>query len=102
MEITLTAAALNQLKSMTFKEEQFPRIDADIAGGCGISMKFAFVFDEPRRNDLVIEYDGILIRIDRFTKRYLDIETKIDYIDGLGFLVGENFVSSDCAVEIEL
>lgn len=101
MVITLTEAALNRLKEMGLKEEQFPRIDADVAGGCGLSVKFTLVFDEPRRNDIVIEYGGIQIRMDRFTKRYLDEETQIDYIDDHGFLVGESFASSACAIEID-
>ena len=50
------------------QEEQSPRIDADVAGGCGMSVKFSLVFDEPRRNDTVIEYDGIQIRIGSFYK----------------------------------
>lgn len=101
MVITLTEAALNRLKAMGLKEEQYPRIDADVAGGCGLSVKFTLVFDEPRRNDTVIEYDGVQIRMDRFTKRYLDEETQIDYIDKYGFLVGQSFSSSACAIEID-
>lgn len=101
MVITLTEAALDKLKAMVFKEEQSPRIDADVAGGCGLSVKFTLVFDEPRRNDLIMEYNGIRIRMDRFTKRYLDIETQIDYTDEHGFLVGESFASSACAIEID-
>lgn len=101
MIITLTEAALDQLKAAELKGEQSPRIDADVAGGCGVSVKFTLVFDEPRRNDLIIEYDGIQIRMDRFTKRYLDEETQIDYTDEHGFIVGESFTSSACAIEID-
>ncbi|MDQ0243559.1 Fe-S cluster assembly iron-binding protein IscA [Bacillus fengqiuensis] len=101
MVITLTEAALNKLKEMVFKDEQSPRIDADIAGGCGMTVKFTLIFDEPRRNDTLIEYEGIQIQIDRFTKRYLDEETQIDYTADQGFLVGESFASSACAIEID-
>jgi Fe-S cluster assembly iron-binding protein IscA len=100
MVVTLTEAALNKLKKMVLKENQFPRIDADVAGGCGMTVKFSLIFDESRRNDTVIKYDGIQIQIDRFTKRYLDEETQIDYTDERGFLVGDNFTSSACAIEI--
>lgn len=98
--ITLTEAALNKLKTTEWKEETTPRIDANIAGGCGVSVQFKLVFDESRRNDTVIEYDGIQFQIDPFTKRYLDEETQIDYNDERGFLVGETFTSSACAIEI--
>ncbi|MDQ0256408.1 Fe-S cluster assembly iron-binding protein IscA [Evansella vedderi] len=101
MVVTLTDAALNKLKGMDILEERSPRIDADVAGGCGVSIRFLLVFDEPRRNDTVIEHEGIQLRIDRFTKRYLDEETQIDYTNEQGFLVGESFESSACAIEIE-
>ncbi|MFC4803268.1 HesB/IscA family protein [Neobacillus sp. GCM10023253] len=97
MVISLTEAAVNKLKTIDTKEDQFPRIDADIAGGCGISVKFTLIFDEMRRNDTVIEYEGIQIRIDHFTKRYLDEVTQVDYTEELGFHVGESFSSSACA-----
>src|SRR4051794_23700192 len=101
MIIKITDAAMNKLQEMMFKEEQFPRIDADVAGGCGMSVKFSLVFDEPRRNDSIIEQDGIQIRIDRFTKRYLDEETQIDYTNENRFVVGESFVASACAIEMD-
>lgn len=101
MVITLTETALTKLQAMELKEGQFPRIDAEVAGGCGVSVKFLLIFDEVRRNDTVIEFDGIQFRIDFFTKRFLDEETQIDYTDELGFLVGESFTSSACAIEID-
>jgi Fe-S cluster assembly iron-binding protein IscA len=101
MMIKMTEAAMNKLKEMSVNREQTPRIDAEVAGGCGMTVKFSIVFDEPRRNDLCIETDGILIRLDRFTKRYLDEETQIDYRDEQGFLVGESFASSACAIEFD-
>ncbi|WP_423800647.1 HesB/IscA family protein [Neobacillus sp. SAB-20_R2A] len=97
MVISLTEAAVNKLKKIDTNENQFPRIDADIAGGCGISVKFTLIFDEMRRNDTVIEYEGIQIRIDHFTKRYLDEVTQVDYTEEQGFHVGESFSSSACA-----
>jgi Fe-S cluster assembly iron-binding protein IscA len=101
MLIKMTESALKKIKEMVFNGEQTPRIDAEVAGGCGMTVKFSLVFDEPRRNDIIIEMDGIQIRLDRFTKRYLDEETQIDYYDDRGFLVGESFASSACAIEID-
>ncbi len=98
MVITLTESALNKLKSIQLEEEKFPRIDADMAGGCGVSVSFKLVFDEARPLDSIIEYDGIQIRIDRFTKRYLDEETQIDYTEEDGFIVGEPLAQSACAI----
>jgi Fe-S cluster assembly iron-binding protein IscA len=101
MMIKMTESAMKRLKEMVVNGEQTPRIDAEVAGGCGISVKFSIVWDEPRQNDFLIEMDGIQIRLDRFTKRYLDEVTHIDYHDEQGFLVGESFASSACAIEIE-
>ena len=98
MDIIVTAAALDKLKEIVSKEKLSPRIDANIAGGCGISVKFALIFDEPRRNDTVIDYEDIQIQIDPFTKRYLGEFTQIDYTAEDGFLVGEDFISGDCAI----
>lgn len=100
MIITLTEAALGKLKSMEVDQGMIPRIDADMAGGCGISVSFRLIFDAPRKNDTVIEYDGIYIHLDRFTKRNLDEETQIDFNDETGFQVGESFASSACAIEL--
>ncbi|WP_339202176.1 iron-sulfur cluster biosynthesis family protein [Peribacillus sp. FSL P2-0133] len=100
VKIKITEAAMNKLKEMTCKGAQVPRIDADIAGGCGVSVKFSLLLDEPRRNDVIIEYEGVQLRLDHFTKRYLDEETQIDYIEDSGFIVGESFASNACAIEI--
>jgi Fe-S cluster assembly iron-binding protein IscA len=101
MIITLTEAALTKLKEMVLTEEHSPRIDANLAGGCGVSVAFKLIFDEPRVGDTIIEYEDIKISIDRFSKRYLEEETQIDYNDEQGFIVGESFASSACAIEIK-
>lgn len=101
MMIKMTEAAINKLKEMMANENLNPRIDAEISGGCGISVKFSIVFDEPRQNDLCLEMEGIQIQIDRFTKRYLNEETHIDYSEEQGFVVGESFASSACAIPID-
>ncbi|MFJ5624949.1 iron-sulfur cluster biosynthesis family protein [Peribacillus loiseleuriae] len=101
MVIKISEVAMNKFQEMAFQEEIFPRIDADVAGGCGLTVKFSIVWDEPRRNDTIIEYEGIQIRLDHFTKRYLDQETQIDYLDDHGFIVGEQFSSSACAIELD-
>ena len=101
MMITMTEAATNKLKEMMANENHNPRIDAEVSGGCGMSVRFSIVFDEPRRNDLCMEIEGIQIQIDRFTKRYLDEETYIDYSTEQGFVVGDSFSSSACAIPID-
>lgn len=99
--ITLTQQALEKLKTMELGEGEYPRIDANMAGGCGVTVAFSLIVDEARRNDTIIEYGGIQIRIDHFTKRYLEDETQIDYTEEHGFFVRESLASSVCAIEIE-
>ncbi|MBB6446038.1 iron-sulfur cluster biosynthesis family protein [Bacillus benzoevorans] len=101
MKLIMTESAINKIKELAVNENGVPRIDADVAGGCGMSVKFSIVFGEPRRNDISIEMDGIQILMDQFTKRYLDEETIIDYSDEYGFEVGDSFTSSACAIELD-
>ena len=98
MIISLTERALKKLESMELPEHIFPRVDAEMAGGCGVAVNFKLIFDEARPLDTVLEFEGIQIRIDRFTKRYLDEETQIDYSQEEGFIVGEPLVQSACAL----
>ena len=48
----------------------------------------------------LIEYENIKIAFDRFTKRYLEEVTPIDYTEENGFIVGESFASSACSIPI--
>lgn len=98
--IKLSERAAAQLNTRMTEEKYLPRVDADIAGGCGLSVRFTLIFDEPRGNDTVIDCDGIQIRMDRFTKRYLHKETHIDYLEEHGFLIGESFTANGCAIEM--
>lgn len=100
MIISLTERALKQLQTMELPENQFPRIDAEMAGGCAVAISFKLVFDEERPLDTVLEYEGIQIHIDRFTKRYLDEETQIDFTEEDGFIVGEPLAQSACALPV--
>lgn len=100
MRISLTEAAANKLKASVSNKEIVPRIDATLAGGCGLAVNLSIVFDEPRRHDLILESNGLRIRIDPFTKRYLNEEILIDYTDEQGFLFGERFESGACMMEI--
>ncbi|MEH7120328.1 iron-sulfur cluster biosynthesis family protein [Neobacillus vireti] len=101
MRIKMTEAAKHKLKELAENKEGMARIDAEVSGGCGMSVKFSISFDEPRRNDLCMEIEGVEIRMDRFTKRYLGEATEIDYQDQQGFLVGDSFTSSSCAIELD-
>ncbi|MET1030055.1 iron-sulfur cluster biosynthesis family protein [Domibacillus tundrae] len=98
MKIVLTPSARQQLLDWPVTASQLPRIDANMSGGCGISVQFSLVLDEPRRNDAVIDCgDGIVLHIDRFTERYMEEEMAVDFTDDAGFIFGDSYDSS-CTV----
>ena len=98
MKMELTLSARQQLTQWPVTESQVPRIDANLSGGCGLSVHFSLVLDEPRRNDTIIDCgDGISLYIDRFTERYLGEETFIDYTGDAGFIFKDSF-DSGCTV----
>ena len=98
MKVMLTPLAREKLKGMPVTESDVLRIDAEMRGGCGISVQFSIVLDEPRRNDAVIDCGaGVFLHIDRFTERYMEEETVVDYTDDAGFIIGDSFDSS-CTV----
>ncbi|OES44992.1 iron-sulfur cluster biosynthesis family protein [Domibacillus iocasae] len=98
MKIELTLSARQQLLGWPVTESQVPRIDANLSGGCSLSVHFSLVLDEPRRNDTVIDCgDGVSLYIDRFTDRYMEEETVVDYTDEDGFIFKNSFGSS-CTV----
>ncbi|SDH98811.1 Fe-S cluster assembly iron-binding protein IscA [Alteribacillus persepolensis] len=99
MAITFSETAREKLRDLTLAEGHVLRIDADMAGGCGISMSCTLKQDEPRRMDKVLECDGISIHIDSFTERYLDSDTHIDYTEEGLIIEGQDF-SSSCSFDM--
>jgi iron-sulfur cluster assembly protein len=89
--ITLTPAAVNELKEILAKEE---RQDLGLRvfvspGGCS-GMSYGMTLeDHEEEGDLVIEQDGVRLFIDEFSINYLT-GSEIDYVDSLiggGFAV---------------
>lgn len=98
MKIRLTDAARQQLAGLTGAKDRVLRIDADMKGGCGISVQLSVEAGEPRRHDTTLDCGGgIVFHIDRFTGRYLDEETEIDWTKENGFTIGSSF-DSGCTV----
>lgn len=98
MKLRLTDAARQQLTGFTVPENRVLRIDADMKGGCGISVHLSVEAGEPRRHDTTLDCGGgIIFHIDRFTERYLDEEAEIDWTKENGFTIGSSF-DSGCTV----
>ncbi len=56
--------------------------------------------DEFRKNDTVVDADGIPIFIDRFTERYMDDELTIDYHPIQGFTLTSPYETLSCGLMI--
>ncbi|QGH36944.1 hypothetical protein GI584_05845 [Gracilibacillus salitolerans] len=81
--IHITKEAQQKLLSIELQDGVLPRIDAEVAGGCGLTVNYVFIFDHARRNDTIYQSNGFPIRVDYFTKRYLEGNAPtIDYADG--------------------
>ncbi|UOQ84050.1 iron-sulfur cluster biosynthesis family protein [Gracilibacillus salinarum] len=100
MNITLTKLAQKALQTETIPEGQLPRLDAELTGGCGISLTYSLIVDEKRPMDTIIEINGITFQIDHFTKRYLDTETSlvIDYCADKGYFIEKYYQTNTCDV----
>ena len=83
--ITLTAAALEEVKRLVGKEQK-PNVAIRVGvkgGGCsGFSYQMGLDEATPKPYDTVLEQDGVKILIDAKSHLYLD-GTAIDYKSGL-------------------
>jgi len=83
--ISLTAKAVEMIKQTRLQEgidETYGLRVAVRGGGCS-GFEYALDFDgEPRDNDHVLEYGGLMVYIDALSARYLS-GTEIDYVFGM-------------------
>lgn len=92
MNIVLTEAARRQLILSKPNDGRVLRIDAVMSGGCGVSVRLSIVWEEPRRNDTILSLgDALQLHIDRFTERYIEEKTIVDYTEAAGFVFGNRF-----------
>lgn len=85
MKIRVTQTALEELKTYDIPAGQGIRLDAEMNGGCRSTVDFYLAFDDPRKNDTVVEVEGIPFYIDRFTQRYVGDDLQFDYHPAYGF-----------------
>lgn len=98
MNIVLTDAARQQLLFSKPNDGRVLRIDAVMSGGCGVSVRLSIVWEEPRRNDTVLSLGNALqLHIDRFTERYIEEKTVVDYTEADGFVFG-NVFDAGCTI----
>lgn len=92
MMITVTPAARTALAGLPVTGDNVIRLDADMSGGCGISVAFSVKIDEARRGDQRVEG----FHVDAFTARYID-DLTIDWTDEDGFRFSDQF-DSNCSI----
>jgi len=98
--VTLTESAANHVRDMLRDQPEsigkILRIYVE-DGGCS-GMQYGMVFDEKRDDDLVSEYFGIQVLIDRFSSDYLH-GAVVDYVDSLnsgGFKISNPKAKHSC------
>ncbi len=95
--IHITKEAQQKLSSIELQDGVLPRVDTNVTGGCGLTINYLFIFDQARKNDTIYHSYGVSIRVDPFTKRYLEGNPPtIDYSDSNGFQVINNVEFDSC------
>lgn len=83
--ISLTPKAVEMVKATREQEGMAVSFGLRVAvrgGGCS-GFEYALDFDqEPRPNDIVLEYEGLKVFVDSVSARYLE-GTEIDYVMGM-------------------
>lgn len=83
--INLTPKAVEMVKATREQEGMAATFGLRVAvrgGGCS-GFEYALDFDqEPRPNDIVLEFEGLKVFVDSVSARYLD-GTEIDYVMGM-------------------
>lgn len=85
VELTVSEAAIQELRELHIPEGQGLRIDAELTGGWSSTIDIQLALDESRKNDTVIEIEHLKVYIDRFTQRYLDENLTLDFDATQGF-----------------
>ncbi|WP_139488784.1 iron-sulfur cluster biosynthesis family protein [Brevibacillus dissolubilis] len=87
MNIEIKESAALKLKAAAKpSEDKIVRILGEIVGGCGMTVEYSLVWDEPAANDRLIEGEGFTLAIDPETEGYMDTSgVKLEYYDNQGY-----------------
>lgn len=97
--VKLTESAANQVKTMLASDEnknKALRVYVE-AGGCS-GMQYGMVFDEPRPDDQVAQFNGVSVVVDAFSANYLR-GSVVDFSDALtggGFKISNPNARQSC------
>ena len=82
--VNLTESAASHIRSMLAEKPEDAGKTLRLYvedGGCS-GMQYGMVFDEPRADDIVSEFFGVQVLVDRFSSDYLN-GAVVDYVDSL-------------------
>jgi len=87
MRIELTETARVTLASLAAAGKERPlRINGELVGGCGMTVEYSLVWDDPLPQDELHEKEGLCFLLDRETKEFIGAEQlTIDYRENQGF-----------------
>jgi len=98
--VILTESAANHIRGMLTEQPEnagkILRIYVE-GGGCS-GMQYGMVFDEKRPDDLVLDYFGVQVLVDRFSADYFN-GAVVDYVDSLnsgGFKISNPKAKHSC------
>jgi iron-sulfur cluster assembly accessory protein len=97
--VTLTASAVNEVKSLLTKPENAGKHMRYYVeqGGCS-GMQYGMTFDKPRDGDLVSQHDGVTVLVDAISADFLR-GTVVDFSDALtagGFKISNPNAKESC------
>lgn len=96
----MTEAAKQRLDQLEIAEGYGLRIDAEVKGGCSISVAIQLALDRPRKTDTILQSGKYMFMMDRFTQRYVQGELTLDFEEAKGFILqnGDSILSQGLTV----
>ena len=80
--VTFTPRAAAKVREAAEETGEHRPLRMSIQGGGCSGFQYGFAFDDPREDDLVCRGEGVEVRIDPVSARYVQ-GSVVDYVDGL-------------------
>ncbi|MBT2758344.1 iron-sulfur cluster biosynthesis family protein [Mesobacillus foraminis] len=85
MQINLTPAAVEELKKISFKEDEGIRIEAVFVGSCTIADEHSLKIDKKYSLDDLFEIEGIPVIVSKESQKNLHEKVTLDFNPNMGY-----------------